>query len=398
MTQGADMNLRVSAANITALTGDAGPAGYAHAPTPEKMIKRIRRRLQENIEASKTDSWPHAENMPRISSDDARVEAVTAARDFEKILKDLPPGFKLTPVLYTRVSREDAHEIDTEFTVTRPRFLSFLGERHSDQLRAMGLDDHAINRMKKGLDPVDANNKAFYLNVDHIIERAGSGTLVKVKSRDPDCTCCEVSVSPVNHFGNLMLLPGQIHAAKNRLNEIQGMRSIKEGESRWILMMIPECPGDKPRFVTPPLPQSHPLGGLITYAKDPKATLGHAFKMTQRIAGAMKNFAYHQRQNVNLKDEAFSRKFGGFFSAVFQDACDRILEAFNSAADKTRGHTIRPAVDRFKEFFHGRELDAIEQNANLLPDAEADAFDRTIQVIMQKMQKQPGHKRHHSRR
>ncbi len=386
-----DMNLRVSADNITSLTAGAGPSDYAGAPTVHKMIKRIRERLADNIKNNRTDNWPYAENLERYSPDEIRRQAEQDARDFEQILKDVPPGFRLAPVLYTRVTREEAYDLNTEFTTIRPRFLSFLAEQHAAHLRNIGLDEHAIGRMRKGLDPLDANNKAYYLNVDHIIERGGSGNLASVKSRDPDCTQCTDPVSPVNHFGNLMLLPGQIHAEKNKLNEIQGMRSLKGGSSRWILMLVPECPCDKPRFITAPLPKSHPLGGLVTYVKDAKNSLSHAFKKTQRLAGALKHFAWEQRQD-GAKGKPFATQFGGYFTNVFRETCDTIMEAFKFAAGKGDAKGSRNALEKFDEFIFGEEISALENNAHYLPPSEQTALTGVLSSVRQRMNNMTGNR------
>lgn len=183
-------------------------------------------------------------------------DAPQAARELQDLQKQMPEGFALAPVLYTRIPAERRASIESEYLFSvRQRFLKFLANTQADALKRLGVCEHGIARMARGLDPANKDGRYYDLSVDHIIERAGSGRLSDERRPDPQRRD-EVQVWPVNHFGNLMLMPKEVHDFKNRLNGLQGMHKMQDGESRWILMMVPVRSQRDHGYVCPPQAQA----------------------------------------------------------------------------------------------------------------------------------------------
>ncbi len=160
---------------------------------------------------------------------------------FKKLVEDIPDGFSLAPVMYTRISGGQNKKIEKEFsTYARPRFMIYLAENHSDDLKNIGLCEYAIGRMKKGLEPADKDWNFYNLTVDHIIERSGSGKLGYQKKYDRKTGQYMRPTYQVNHFANLILMPHDIHSdIKNFINEMQNLPSMNKGSSLWSLSLVP---------------------------------------------------------------------------------------------------------------------------------------------------------------
>lgn len=226
---------KVSAATITSLTAAAGFAATAASapPSVDDLLARMR-----------------AKN-PR------------QAKEFEALAAALPQGFALVPVLYTRVPRARQASMESEYTFSvRQRFLKFLGQTQQPALRALGICEHGIARMARGLDPATVTGERYDVNIDHIIERCGSGTITDSRRRDELRGDAQADTYPVNHFNNLLLLPQDIHDYKNRLNSLQNIGALGERESCWILMLTPQASAQHPGYVCPPQPQERSLGRL----------------------------------------------------------------------------------------------------------------------------------------
>lgn len=170
---------------------------------------------------------------------DLRANDPISAGQLESALKSIPPGFAAAPVLYTRIAKDKNRSIENEFSnLVRPAFMKYLGEHHAPALSALGICNHGIERMKKGFDPANTNNQRYEVNVDHIIERAGSGAYLSKRRVDAE-SGLQDPVYRVNHFANLMLMPISVHEYKNKLNDLQALSRMREGESRWAIMMVP---------------------------------------------------------------------------------------------------------------------------------------------------------------
>jgi len=151
---------RISADTITDITSAKGFYDPAHPPSPdtapsvEELCGGIRADLQHRLDETRARE---AASKPPVSK-----YAPTAAdlerqmEEFEQIIKDVPAGFRIAPVFYSRISRDENAEIHTEYQfISRPRFMRFLGENYADDLRRLGICEHGITRMKNGLDPAN---------------------------------------------------------------------------------------------------------------------------------------------------------------------------------------------------------------------------------------------------
>lgn len=244
---------KVSAATITQLTARA-----ATAPLPLSSGDTVAPSVEDLLE-----------DLQRKSPD--------RATELARLLVNLPAGFALAPVLYTRIDSATRASVESEYVFSvRERFLKFLAETQAEGLRRLGICDHGIARMARGLDPANADGQRYHVNVDHIIERAGSGRLSDARRRDPQRRDGAESY-PVNHFGNLILMPEGVHDYKNRLNAVQGVGHVRDGESCWVLMMVPVRDQLHHGYVCPPQPQggktalkalrptpSHQIGEIAT--------------------------------------------------------------------------------------------------------------------------------------
>lgn len=230
---------KVSAATITHLSSAAAcnaAASASPSPTVEDLVIQLR------------------------NSDPIR------AQEFQTLLAKLPQGFALTPVLYTRITQAQGAALESEYVFSvRQRFLKFLAQTQKKALRDLGICEHGIARMARGLDPANVNGERYAVSVDHIIERGGSGTMAQARSKDELRSDSMAETYPPNHFGNLLLLPQDIHDYKNRLNGLQDIHKLAPGESCWILMLTPVVSGQNQGFVCAPQAADRELGHLSVY-------------------------------------------------------------------------------------------------------------------------------------
>lgn len=266
---------KVSAANITHLTlATADPAAastppLSPPPSIEELISRARRGTSDRVAA------------------------------FNAVLAQIPDGFALAQVLFTRINKSTNASIEGEYLFSvRPRFLKFLAETQQANLRDLGICDHGIARMARGLDPATTDGRRYELSVDHIIERFGSGALSASREKDPQRSDAQALTYPVNHFGNLILLQQDIHNLKNALNAAQGIHNLKEGESRWILMLVPVTTARRHGYVAAPQPKDAGLGQLRLYPPNPQQQIGDARMLANETTEALQRL----RQETILRE------------------------------------------------------------------------------------------------
>lgn len=239
---------KVSAATITQLSAAAAcnaAVGASPAPSVEDLLVRLR------------------------EADPIR------AQEFETLLAKLPQGFALTPVLYTRIAQAQGAALESEYVFSvRQRFLKFLAQTQKKALRDLGICDHGIARMARGLDPANVRGERYAVSVDHIIERGGSGTMAQARAKDElrDDTLAETF--PPNHFANLLLLPQDVHDYKNRLNGLQDIHKLSAGESCWILMLTPVTTAQNHGYVCAPQPANTTLGQLALHVPNLHQQIG----------------------------------------------------------------------------------------------------------------------------
>ena len=278
---------KVSAANITHLTlATADPAAastppLSPPPSIEELISRARRGTSDRVAA------------------------------FNAALAQLPEGFALAPVLFTRIPRAVNASLESEYLFSvRPRFLKFLAETQKTALSDLGVCDHGIARMARGLDPATVDGRRYDLSVDHIIERFGSGALAARREKDPQRSDTDAESYPVNHFGNLILLPQDIHNLKNALNAAQGIHNLKEGESRWILMLVPVTTARRHGYVAAPQPRDAGLGQLRLYPPNAQQQISEAAALSRETTEVMRQLraATILREMIPMLDSLANRQ------------------------------------------------------------------------------------------
>lgn len=242
---------RDSASTITAVTASPdfhGQGTIPAAPSVEQLIADIYQSFSED----KIHAGPGYE----ITARDRQLHRQRTQQrraDFDRILSAIPEGFELAPVFCTHTDPNQRLRLQMEyFTNVRGAFLRFLAENHADELRALGISERGIRRMWDKQDPTDDKGRYYALNIDHVIEQATSGSWAASKRPDPLRHPDVGPKYPVNHFGNLVLLPEYIHALKNRLNIIQRTSFIEFDGPKWVLALVPVRDGTRSALVAAP--------------------------------------------------------------------------------------------------------------------------------------------------
>lgn len=382
------------------------------------MCDIIRADLKSRYDATLSDEQA---GVPPVKYALTSQQLATQLREFEKLIADIPTGFRLAPVLYSRITQDENAEIHTEYQFqTRPRFLRFLGENYADDLRALGICDHGIARMKNGLDPANAQGEMYDVNIDHITERAGSGLWGKSKAIDPDQPDAPAT-SHANHFGNFILLPKQVHEYKNKLNDMQHVTRTQATESMWTLMIIPERDSAHHGFVCRPQPQGHVYSGLHYRPNAPHNVINHAtfavstvaeeiaqFKRTQGLSSvidAFKTAAAKDGKTVSraANDDARDNKQGGlrraFNDAVAQhpqaqrdldtlvrpgilDVCEQLNGIYEKVKrNRDNGKRGREAWERLSSLVHGANMRGLKDAAESLPLRESSQLYFTLRRL-----------------
>lgn len=217
-----------------------------------------------------------------------REDAPDKAAQLEAAMANIPVGFALVPTLYTRIKQSENAALENEYLPSvRPQFLKFLAATQKQELRALGICEHGIARMARGLDPASVTGERYALSVDHIIERSGSGRLSDARAKDPQRRDAGAETYPVNHFANLILLPQDIHDFKNRLNALQDIGSMKDGQSRWILMLVPVTDEAHHGYVARPQPAGSALGKVTRYGPTLYQQIGDTKKLAVDVTEVM---------------------------------------------------------------------------------------------------------------
>lgn len=414
---------KVSSSTVTDITRKAygGPReDILPVPTAPELIDALRARLMMPL----ADPAAVARNARRL-------------KDLDGMIASCPAGFELTPVLYTKVSSDQNNRVQNEYTFkVRKKFFQFLAHNRADDLRALGICDHGIERMKSGLDPARDNGMLYDISVDHIIERSGAGLLSIEKSKDKRRGRDGADTFGVNHLGNLILLPEKIHKYKNDLNTLQGIADVREGQAKWMLMMVPVRNKAFSGYVCPPQTQGGPLAGLHERQQDQTDRLSHTSfvvsqarrdladmrydKAAQRIVSRQMKVA--RASGVSVAVLAHMQASGAVHNpATGKKRFDKNLRhAFNAAIEKdlaTKAHVedvLRPGLAEaqmllrntfnalaqdlenrtrnadahyksFQSFYHGKNMRVLRVEAAKFPFAEAAAFLKTCDDIDTRM-------------
>ncbi len=362
---------KVSADTITELSGSAAasPGVGGTPPTTQQMIDQIRGQLTTRIE-SLSKSAQHAQKTAppqkgkgsttafKISYD----RAVEDLQEFENIVAKVPNGFRLAPVLYTTIKQDqNAHIYDQFGDYVRPQFMRYLAEKHAGELSALGICQQGIDRMEKGLDPVDPNGRLYDVNIDHIIERFGGGKVSLTKEVDPLMPAGSKPTYLVNHFSNFILLPTPLHDLKNSLNELQRAANTPYGQSKWILMMVPEVCADHSGYVAQPQGQLLTKNGnLRVYHMSSVQT---AASTASQVRNLLESMAQSPEKNEKQKE---------LLKPVLEELSKALTTAFNDASKP------RQDFKAFKQYYEGEKFQDLREKINNLPAEETAEIRKTL--------------------
>jgi len=420
------MAKRVSADTITEITTsraffEPGQAVPSSVPTVEQLINDIRSQLAARLQTAETAERNGTYNPDARPRQQTVAEAQKDKSEFEQIIKEIPAGFRLAPVLYNRISTDENATIKQEYSFkVRPSFMRFLAKEHADELKDLGICQYGIDRMAQGLDPVNTQGEPYSVNVDHIIERAGSGKWGKTKSTDQDQAADFGDSFNVNHFGNFMLLPEKIHEFKNALNDLQKASYTSVGNSKWILMMTPERNEAFSGFVCPKLDASHRLAGLETRPYDDFKRVEHGQYilavtlskvddmrnmdgMLQTVRGLIKKAdALNDKVAVLAEKEqketgasAFRKAFrdavhknaktedyvDNMVRPALKDVTDYVTNLYDRLAAKLDEPKERAAFWEFAHFFRSPKMRDLRMDIEALPFEEASEMHEKFNVL-----------------
>ncbi|MCK5555676.1 MAG: hypothetical protein KAI76_05525, partial [Alphaproteobacteria bacterium] len=183
---------KVSADNIRELTtAHTFPNSLVSAPpTTEDMIEQIR-----------GDLFLQAENL---ELDVEKKQAEEKQEEFEELIKNVPTGFRLVPVWYSKIKENQNLDVRKEYERRiRSDFLIYLATHHAKELSELGICENGIDDcMRKGFTPVDKNDMVYRVTVDHIVECSGGGWMSRKKKIDPLNFNRNSNSFLVNHLNN----------------------------------------------------------------------------------------------------------------------------------------------------------------------------------------------------
>lgn len=152
-------------------------------------------------------------------------------------LATLPAGMTLITTEYERIAPEQNAAVWNEFQEqAEPAFYAYLLAHHREDLQEAGLCAYGIGCLERGVAPTTEDGVPYNIDVDHIIERAGGGTLCTEKSIDPDNPAAPPSF-PINHISNLCLIMRGKHESKNTINGLQNL-PCEAGAKKRIVMAV----------------------------------------------------------------------------------------------------------------------------------------------------------------
>ncbi|MDP2206952.1 MAG: hypothetical protein Q8K65_11670 [Alphaproteobacteria bacterium] len=157
----------------------------------------------------------------------------------EKIA-DMPPGMRLMTTDYISITSEQNKIVWQEFQErAEPAFYRHLAATQEAALRESGFCDYAIDCMRRGHGPTNKDGIHYNVDIDHLTERKGGGPMCMEKSVDP--ALGGAPMYRINHLSNLCLIMRDVHTqTKNAINGLQSINAIPAGETRRIVMAVPE--------------------------------------------------------------------------------------------------------------------------------------------------------------
>lgn len=286
-------------------------------------------------------------------------------KTLDDLKQELPEGMTLVPVLYSKVETDQNRRVLSEYGGhVRKKFLKFLAHNHADELKRMGICDHGLACMKRGLDPAKRGGGLYDVSVDHIVERSGGGRLSHNRSVD-EMSSSGHKVFEVNHFSNLILLPRRVHEFKNDLNAAQGVNDIKPGQKQWVLMMVPVRSKHNPNFAYAPAKHQRDKYGLKTRSMGAGPAADHAAFMVENANMMVSNMEKAVKQLAAFLDDGEKR-----VSSAFNKAC--------SASDKN-------IYQKFLRFYNSQHTRALRKKLEDIQTPEAVKLRSTFNRIDKKI-------------
>lgn len=160
--------------------------------------------------------------------------------DILEKIADIPSGMRLITIDYNSIESEQNKIVWQEFQErAEPAFYRHLAATQETALREAGFCDHAIDCMRRGHGPANKDGLHYNVDIDHVTERKGGGAMCMEKSVDP--VLGGAPMYPINHVSNLCLIMRDVHTqTKNAINGLQDIGAIPAGETRRIVMSVPE--------------------------------------------------------------------------------------------------------------------------------------------------------------
>lgn len=397
--------MRVSTDTIAAITSD--PSFHHRTippqPTVQELIDQFRADKEAALAALSDDNDPSGEGRAR------RAYQLETFNDI--VSKTPPPGFEIVPVLYARAQSCFSRDIEDEYyDRVRGSYLAWLAENHADGLRRMGIAETGIERMKKRLDPTDDNGRYYAVSIDHIIERSGCGDWAQKHNKkiDPERRAVVGARFAVNHFGNMILMPDEVHELKNALNGVQNITQTDPKHPRWVLMLIPVRNAEWSGYVAPW--QGVPL---TTRPDTVDVKTSHANWMLRQTARKLSMFAYNHEikafhaftgtlpapANDNTSETERRLALATEFNRLVQPPSEahRALEGIlkpgiaetqqcveailTAAAELTNQRKYNAAMKSFVKFYSGRMMQDFRAALARLPIPEAESATESFNRI-----------------
>lgn len=283
------MFVTITSKNVTHYTRNfALVATNSRAPDPKDLVQNLRLKFETII------------NTSDPSRKDHRIKIAQAKSKLEKLdhlLQNLPNDMELATVLYSKPKSGKSKTAMNEFSHrVKPQFFKFLAKNYSSDLKRMGICDHGIKKMTRGLAPTDDQGHFYNVSVDHIIERSGGGKMTLKRSVDPMLAKFSgddrQETFEINHFKNLILLPDDVHTqAKNYLNTLQGLNDINYGDRpKWCVMLVPKLRSKTSPFIHVPRADKRKTYGVKKLPKTFSAVISHMNYELLQLDGISRDF------------------------------------------------------------------------------------------------------------
>ena len=333
-------------------------------PTTEELIEKIRKDLDKKIKILQDKT---REYKQQLSADKKHLpspfeialnKSIQKKNKLEEIITNIPKGFTLVPVLYSKPNKKDYSKLNTNFKKSKESFYKFLALNHADELQKLGICQYGIERMKLGIPPANEQKQLYKINIDHIIELSGCGIMASEQYFDPNKNTAEEPTQPVNHFSNFILLPEQIHKWKNDLNDLQDNQDQRYNTNEWVLMLIPENSPDSSGFVATPQEKTHPLHGLETYKKNENsATTSLKFQLS------LFKKSYQKHLKSKFYEAAEKKELLEDFKLKTTDLKQALKQAFNIVS-RLKAQNICNFID----FYNKKEFQKIKKQIDPITD------------------------------